>query len=663
MEELSILWKRTLLVTFCLCIVLTPFFTGSSNVKASSQVNPRYGGTLRIGYGTDPVSFNPIVNYWSTSMYFDINVFNKPYTFDDLYNIVGDAMIKYPTISQEDEQTIYTMELEHNIKWQDGIPLTAEDVKFTFETLAWGGQNKSGVSAAINDRLELPANRPNAFDNLTKIQTEGNYIIKFFFDGVQLNTWLTEMTSNVILPKHLWEGFNKYNPVGYTFENNPYNTLPVGSGPFKVTEYESESYTLMERYIDYFRGIPYLEHLVWIIIPDPVSAMLALENGEIDTVHEQLAFPQSEIHRVNALPQFTVNAFPYTTTWRITFNFHPDAFERWPWLSDNKVRAALEYALDKQAIVDQVLHSVTKPTHTAISWIVGLFAGDYNTEEFHYYGQWKIEPRFYNPEKAQKLLDEAGWFLNEQGIREKNGITLSGLKLPYYSYIFDLAHVIVAYWDDIGIHVVPEAIDGVAFFNEIETPKSDKGLMTTKFNGPFPFALNTMGTGPDPSKIRGWIHSRSGWGKLWDNVPGWATGVSNFGFYSNLRVDELLDLGESTPIYVERKQFYDELQYHVHNDIGFIMLWNKWKIEAWNNDFTGFGTNRPIAWYGRYYRGNDSSTNTEKGVNWRDGTVEPPLIMTTTSTVTEVINLNLFLILVNTLLASIIVYHRRRGFK
>jgi peptide/nickel transport system substrate-binding protein len=648
-------------------MILSPFYAAPTGVQATNQFEGRYGGTLRIAYGSDPIGWNPVINYWSTSMYYYINCFVKGYRFDDLYNIVGYACEGSPEFEATAEYpSIYTWTLKDGVMWHDGTPLTTQDIKFTYETHAWGASDDPMIDEDIRNRLELPQYHSNTyFHALDKIEVVNDKVIKFYFNEVTLDSWISEMNSNVILPYHIYKDFNTNNPAGQTFEDNPYNLMPVGSGPYQVTEFERDQFTVMERFDDYFDGVPYLQTLVWNVITDPTAAMLALENGEIDTVHEQLNFPAAEIDRVNSDPQFSVDAFPYTTTWRVTPNFHPEALATWPWVGDVEVRKAMEYAIDKETIVDQVLNGITRPTSTAVSWIVAPYGGDYNTDEFGYTGDWKITPRNFDPDMARTVLDAAGWTLNGDGVRHKviDGVDhkIEGVEMPYYHYATAWGEAIASNWADVGIFVNPVPIESTTFFQGIEV--TELGLQNPAVGGPYPLGLNTMGGGPDPDQVNGWIRTRPAWG------PGWEWGGDNFGFYSNERVDELFDIGASTAVYAERKAAYDELQYLVHEDAGFIMLWNKWKVEAWNNDFTGFGSNRPIAWYGGYFRGNDESSNVEKGVYWRGGTVNPggdvttimtTSIMTTATTVSEFMDLRILAAFTIVMAAGIFAIRRRR---
>jgi peptide/nickel transport system substrate-binding protein len=444
-------------------------------------------------------------------------------------------------------------------------------------------------------------------------------------------------------------------------EDNEFNETPMGSGPYMINEWQPEQYVILDRFEDYFRGIPFIDTLLFTVIPDPAAQVLALENGEIDTIHEQANYPQAEINRVNALPDFSVDGFPYTTTWRVRLNQHPEGVAKWPWLGDLKVRYAMEYAIDKQSIVDTILSGITKVTDTPISWIVAPYGGDYNTVDQGYTGEWAIEKRGYDPDMARQLLEEAGWTLNDDGVRHKviDGVdyTISGGEMPYYAYATSWAEAIQQYWQEVGIWITPVPMESATFFDGVEI--SEKGMQNDDLGGPWPASLNTMGAGPDPDNIRDWLEIRS-------EYP-FTSGGENFSWYVNERVDELLQEGRYIAEYSERKPIYDEIQYLVHQDCPLIFLWNKWKIEAWNNDWAGFGSMRPVAWYGSYFRGDQIASNVEKGVYWRGGSVNyggdvttiTDITTETTATTVPEFNMKYLALVASAIIIGMIAYRRK----
>lgn len=664
MNEISIrkLAVRTLLVTLCLLLILSPFYYSPTTAKATTQGDPRYGGTMRVGITYDVGSWNPFL-HWHEGAYHN-NVFNKLMTHDELFNVQGNLLTKYPTITSEPGYpSIYTLELEHNIHWSDGTPLTTKDVKFTLETYTWAAQNRDDCpDPEINDRLAVPAFKGNQYlSNLKKIEIIDDYIIKFYFSEIQLDLWMYPINGFFVLPYHMYKDFNVNNPPGMTWEDNPLNDMPVCSGPFTVREHVRDQYVIMDRNVNYFRGIPFLEHLVFHVIPDAKSCVLALENGEIDATTDTVAWPIEDILRLNAMTEFTVSANAYPAPYRLTINHHPDAKKIWPWLDEVNVLKAFEYALDKETLCKQVLFGVVEPTYTAMPGSVKPYSAEYNTEEFGYTGPWKIEKRTYNVDKARQLLDDAGWKLNAQGVREKNGVTMDNLKFAILTRDVTTAEAINRYFEDVGIIIEIVPIETITFYVGLED--SPTGIMNEELGGPFTMAYGCMGSGPDPDRIRAWSAPRP------ESFP-WTTGTNNFGFYNNPRVGELLEQGRYSTVYSDRKVIYDEVQYWIHEDVSVILLWPVWDTMGWNNDFAGLKSIRPYSAFGSFFRGNDSSSNVDKGAYWRGGspTPFPETPMTTivtqvtqvTTQVPEFMDIRILAALSLLMLTGVFVYSRRR---
>jgi peptide/nickel transport system substrate-binding protein len=321
----------------------------------------------------------------------------------------------------------------------------------------------------------------------------------------------------------------------------------------------------------------------------------------------------------------------------------------------------MEYAIDKQTIVDQILKGLTTPTHTVVSSTVKAYAGDFNTAEEGYTGDFPITLRKYDPDMANQLLNEAGWTLNADGVREKDGQTLEFEWLHYDTGI-QMAQAIDSYFTDVGIITEPIPIDSTTFYQTFEQGKT--GLMTPESGGPFPMSMNTMGAGPDPDNCKTWIEPRPG---EWP----WTRGSMNFGFYQNERVGDLIDIGAENTDYATRKAAYDELQQIVHEDAPIVFLWNHFKIQAWNNDFQGFDSNKPVSWWGAYFRGDDDSANINKGVYWTMGTDDPFPKTTVMDTVTqattmmttvvfEFMDLRVMMVFAMVMLFGVMIARRRR---
>jgi peptide/nickel transport system substrate-binding protein len=409
---------------------------------------------------------------------------------------------------------------------------------------------------------------------LLSIDTPDDYTVIFHFQNVAnpTNIFAQSQGDAFILPKHIFEGPGPYNYDPKAFQNNPANLKPIGTGPFKFVEYVKDDHVTMDANPNYFLGRPYLDRITWLIIPQVQTAELAYQNGQVDNIHETLGLPFADISTWQKKNGTTVDSFQYHTTWRITFNFRPNALAKFPYIGDVRVRQAMWYAIDRQSIINTVLYGITGVADTAISNVIQPF---YNPDTVKY-------P--YNPDKANQLLDDAGYKKGADGWR---------FHVPMVSYQTGgpFAEVIKQYLAKVGIDVQLQLVENTTFFSLYE-------INPDGFGDNVAMGIQTFGTGPDPVTIFDWIMSRPT-----------GFGGENSGYYSNPTVDKLLIEAQNSVNYTLRKADYFQVQSILANEVPMIFLFNNWKLEVWKNTFNGFrDTERPIGWYGNH-----------RGVWWTQG--------------------------------------------
>jgi peptide/nickel transport system substrate-binding protein len=519
--------------TTVLPLILVSLLLAIQGIMAQSQ-QPLYGGTLRIAYTRDPISLNGILNYWSTTGGMSTQIYGGLLTYTKDYSIVGDLAKSWT--SSPDGKT-WTFKLRDDVYWSDGVKFTSADVKWHYEKLKEYTTPVSGFLV-----------------NLKSIDTPDDYTVIFRFDSLStaIPFGLGQCDAN-ILPKHIYEKGD--------FKTNPANLKPVGTGPYIVSEWVKDSYIVMVPNPKWYGGRPYLDKLIFRFISQPATALIALEAGEVDQVHEMPGIPLQEVGRLKNHPTLAVDVYSYCNSWRIAFNFRDEAVAKNPWIKDVRVRQAISYAIDRKTIVDKVLYGVVTELYGPLSPLVTDY---YNPN---------IAKYEYDPVKAEKLLDEAGYKPGPDGVRFK-------AKFPAYETGKDIAEVIKQIMKRVGIDLEVMLVENTAFYQMYEL--SEKGLQD------LPMCLNRMSAGPDPEKLRESLYGNRMYG------------VQNVGFYSNARVDELFDKGMATTDYATRKAAFDEIQMIVTKDITHVHLFHNWKIQAYNKEFQGFENIRPMASFSNY---------------------------------------------------------------
>ncbi len=316
-----------------------------------------------------------------------------------------------------DDYLSVTIHLQENARFHDGTAFTADVCKWNLEKHA----------EANMDGMENVASMGIIDTNTMKIA------IKRYE-----NTWFSKLggaTGGMISPS--W-----YNSKGAEYVD----WHPVGTGPFKFVEYKDKEYLLIERNDDYWGGKPHLDQIKYIFIADPVTAQIAFESGEGDTISLMSGGPKMATEL--GPKGYTVTANPGG----LCMCFIPSVTNPASPLANVKVRAAMEYAIDKAAIAQNV----------------GL---GYFTPLYQYAGstQLPFDPNFkgreYDVEKARQLLTEAGY---PDGFKTKiiAGVHLAGDEIP----------AVQAYLKEVGIDAEIESIS-VAKWIEYETNGWPEGIL------------------------------------------------------------------------------------------------------------------------------------------------------------------------------------------
>jgi peptide/nickel transport system substrate-binding protein len=529
--------SKLLVVTWLLGLLLTIV---PSLVQADlvSDESPRYGGTLRIGVKSDPLSFNGLINFWGASSYPHAQVFNKLMSFNENMEFVPDLAESYEV---SEDGTVWTFHLPKDVYWHDGEKLTSADVKWQYETA------KDGVSLGAPFMQDIQSiTTP---DDYTVVIKFNNFNLGMIFGGISVSQ------DQRIMPKHIYEGTD--------LENNPANWAPIGSGPFIVTEYERDKYIIMKANENYHKGRPFLDELIWYFYPTQEAAILALKAGEIDYVHHGIGIPFSEIPNMEKNPNFEVLASPFVhdLNHRIVFNFREEAREKNPWLANKEVRRAIAMSIDRETITRELYFGASKPVYSAIS--------EYNMPIWHNPG---VDYPKYNPDEAENILDNEGYERGADGWRfECIFITHTGLA--------DDAEIIKDYLRAVGINVELQIVETTAYLQLYTS--SETGM------GDFPITLVTFESGPDPIQVARWS-------------SGAMTGLQgmNMGFYDNSRVTELLEIGQSTTDFETRKEAYYEIQEIMADEVPYVFLWGRAAASAWNPEFKGLEKLKPgMLWH------------------------------------------------------------------
>ncbi|UCZ53271.1 peptide-binding protein [Bacillus shivajii] len=537
---------------------------GDADEEATDD-GPKSGGTITAGmYSAPGHQFNPI--FYSDA--YEANILD--FTHEALVTL-NENLEYIPRLAQDwetnEDQTTITYFLQEDVKWHDGEDFTADDVYFTYSSIASGEYVAAGgVRIDYARFLEgYEEFRDGETDEFAGVEVIDDYTVAFHF--AQPNVTPEFRTSFPIIPAHVYEGVSVADMVDHSASRNAGEI--IGTGPFQLTEMiEGEQYVLTANE-DYWQGTPHLDGITWRVIEQSIMPGM-LENGELDMVAEPNGVPAADFERVDALDNvttFTTQDFGYQY---IGIKHHhrtaedvengvinPDNWVVNEKVQDKRVRQAMVYALNRQAMVDGLMNGLGSVLHAPFpeaSWA-------YDESAFNVYEQ--------DVEKANALLDEAGYVdVTGDGFREDpdGNEWVLNLDYPTGNEIRErTAPIIAAELGEVGINVnVRNPRDAATHFQIVEEDNTDWDLYLAGWS---------LATGdPDPAGI---------WKS--DNP-------FNFLRWNDERSDELIEQAVTAPDAFDldfRAETYNEWTAHVTEEVPTVFLYSSDNIYAYNAALQG----------------------------------------------------------------------------
>ncbi|MGC4107118.1 MAG: ABC transporter substrate-binding protein [Thermomicrobiales bacterium] len=464
-------------------------------------------GTAIIVNDGEPKSFQP--NFQTDDYSFAIcsNVYNTLTSLDNSYNIIPELAKSYET--SEDGLSI-TFSLNELASWHDGTPVTSLDVKYTLEKIvSEPTATASGLIGAVKS-----VDTPEPYKAVVNLHQPSASLIGFL-------SWYGVF----ILPAHIYEGTD--------WSTNPANMQPIGSGPFKFSEYKAGEAVTLTGNETYFGEGPYLEQLKFAIIPDPNTQLQSLQNGEVDYLG---GLPSTQVATMQATPGFKVAEKIYPSPIYFGFNFKNET------LANADVRKAIAMAVNRDQILETALNGLGTTSDRFYPAVI----------------EWASNPNATAPafdaDGANALLDSAGF--------PKNGDSRFGLKMYFFTgwpEVADTCTVLKQQLEAVGINLELVSLEIGAWQEQVMAGDSDLAIL-----GGF--------QGPDPANLQ----SRVGTG-----------GTLNFWFYGNKDVDEQLAKGDAATTQETRIPFYFKAQEILAQDLPIIQLVLQTNFPAYVDTLSG----------------------------------------------------------------------------
>jgi peptide/nickel transport system substrate-binding protein len=466
------------------------------------------GGTLTIVRPTDPVSLDPHLETTAPGAWVYNNILEPLVIFDEKMQIRPVLAASYDVVAP----TRIRFKLRPGVKFHDGTPLNAAAVRFTFERAFKGTPPGRWAS------LAGPIVGAEVVDDLTvDVVTREPY-------GPTLRS-LAMVYAGIVSPTAVQK-------LGTDFLR-----APVGTGPFRFVEWKTNTHVIIERNADYWGDKAPLDRVVFKVVPEEGARMIALQTGDADMV--LLPAPAS-LPPLRRDPRFTVHEVAGIRV--VGIDMHAGL----PPLDDVRVRQALFHAIDRKAILENILEGAAVPARGIMS--PGVFgARDLQFDRLYPFDQ----------ARAKALLAQAGWTPGADGVLQKGGQRLA---LSYLSSRgrflkdYEITEAAQAMLREVGIETKIETGEWAAVFTQLRSDPFRHNLYTGSWL--------TVNVDADATLFTRY-HSKQ--------IP--PVGWNNFR-YANPRVDALVEQARRSLNQAERERLYGEAQDMIVKEIVQIPIYN-----------------------------------------------------------------------------------------
>jgi peptide/nickel transport system substrate-binding protein len=523
------------LVGLCLVLGLNACGQGGGSNEGAIDTTsaPSTQTTITVALAQAPTSLDPADHRNRSSETVIRNMFDGLVTRD---NRSGIHLELAEEMRWRDDRTL-EISLRQGVLFHDGVEMTAEDVVFTF--------NRIIQDNAIEYPTPHTSPRRGLITPLEYVEQVDNYNVVFHFS----DPWPAAMqmlAHQQIVPKHYLE------LVG----TQGFIAQPIGTGPFRfVSADESLREIILERFDEYYGGAPSLppvgaacvDRVVFLVVTDALTRAAALRAGEVDIIQSV------RLDLVDALMErqdITVKTAPGTLPVWMELNVNK------PFFVDVRVRRAVNYAVDKQRIIDRVFDGKAVALPGALS--------PYNN-----FVNQDLDPYPYDLELARSLLEQAGWVIPDT-IPDDDEIDLqaqSETSDSIISFTIDtldewrlLAEEVAEQLREIGIDAQVRTWE-----REVVRPQLLSGERVAYLDGWGDSAFDPVG------------HFEAKWHGYLEAMP---YGRANYSGYNNETVNELIRRGESTADPIERQEIYDQAQQIVYDEAPALFLVLPEQIEA-----------------------------------------------------------------------------------
>ena len=501
----------------------------NSTAHAAKKTN------MIIGMTQEAVQYNPV-------LYVNCGTENVPEAcvFDALWDVTEKGVFapnlaaRIPSVQNggiSSDGMVWKIELKKGVKWHDGHPFTAKDVEFTYKTI-------------INPKIAVRSR--SGFDLVEQFKVIDDYHMEIVLSKPYV-PYIWSWQNMHIIPEHILSKVPDINTA-------PFNTNPIGTGPFTFHKRVAGSHITFKKNPDYHGHVTKLETFIHKFVPDQTVLYTQFKTGEIDIMGLH-GIPPERYEEAKRLSGRDI--LPTAQPWVefIYFNCGKPQFK------DPRVRRALYWAVDKERWIKDVYYgtvsrtlSYLHPSHWA-----------YNTD---------LKDPGHNPREAAQLLDAAGWKVGSDGIREKDGVKLKfSMSTTAGAKSREQAEALIQQnWKEINVAMEIRNFPASVVWGDY--------CVMSKFDTLMVGWEPTVGMDPDYTAR---CHSKQ--------IPAKYQTGSNYVQYENPEVDKLLEDGAVTQDRAKRKETYWKIQKILHDEVPFAPIFGWEFLYGKKSDVKGYKIN------------------------------------------------------------------------
>lgn len=455
--------------------------------------------------GSDASTFDPHFCTDSATEIFNKNMYNNLVRFTSDMELIPDLADSWEI---SEDQLTWTFKLKEGVEFHDGTPFNAEAVKVSFERV-------------LNPDVGSP--RRSVLVIIDKVEVVDEYRVSI----------TTSTPAGSLLQQLAHPVAAIISPTALDTHGEKISDYPTGTGPFKFVEWKIGEEIIMESNEDYFNGAPKIGKLIFRVVPEDSTRSLLLESGQADVA---MRLPVTELQRLESKDSIEVDKSDTVMTMYIAINNNKGP------LKDARIRQALNYATDKNIIIDHILEGMGTLSDSPISP---------STWGYNSIGAYE-----HDVEKAKQLLTEAGY---------PDGIDLE-IWTPIGRYLMDtqVTENLQAQWADAGMNVSIRQWEFQALMEEVKKGEFDMVLLGW-----------SPSTGDADQGLYPVFHSTQ-----------WPP-ASNRAHYANDTVDKLLEDAKIETDSAKRLQLYKEAEQIIMDEAAWVFLYYPKQAVSYSSDISG----------------------------------------------------------------------------